>query len=159
MMTVVAAVIQLDSRILICQRRRDMQFPLKWEFPGGKVEPGESLQAALVRELREELGVDATVGREIYRTKYQYPGRPEPIEVIFFSATIEKDLVGKQSEGARPRNFPSASVDPEAFEQVKWVFPAELTKYDFLEANSTLIAGLAKMAGLANGSLKIGDSE
>jgi len=153
MMTVVAAVLQQDSRILICQRRRDMQFPLKWEFPGGKVEPGESLQAALVRELGEELGVDATVGREIYRTKYQYPGRPEPIEVIFFSATLEKNFVGKQSKGAPPRNSPSGSVDPEAFEQVKWVFPAELTKYDFLEANSTLITGLA------NGSLKIDGSE
>ena len=153
MMTVVAAVLQQDSRILICQRRRDMQFPLKWEFPGGKVEPGESLQAALVRELGEELGVDATVGREIYRTKYQYPGRPEPIEVIFFSATLEKNFVGKQSKGAPPRNSPSGSVDPEAFEQVKWVFPAELTKCDFLEANSTLITGLA------NGSLKIDGSE
>ena len=153
MTTVVAAVIEQDSRILICQRRREMQFPLKWEFPGGKVELGESLQAALVRELREELGVDAVVGREIYRTKYQYPGRLEPVDVIFFSARIEKGQAGEESAGAPPHNFLGASVDQNAFEQVRWVLPAELFNYDFLEANADLIAGLA------NGSLNPADSE
>ncbi len=56
MKTVVAALILRDSRLLICQRKRGGTFPLKWEFPGGKVEPGEDLERALIRELAEELG-------------------------------------------------------------------------------------------------------
>ena len=57
MLTVVAALIESDGRVLVCQRRRGDRFALLWEFPGGKVEPGEELSAALARELREELGV------------------------------------------------------------------------------------------------------
>ncbi|HLX00414.1 MAG TPA: (deoxy)nucleoside triphosphate pyrophosphohydrolase [Candidatus Acidoferrales bacterium] len=147
MITVVAAVIERDSRILICQRRRDMQFPLKWEFPGGKVERGESLQTALVRELKEELGVDAVVGREIYRTSYQYPRRSEPIRLVFFLAKIDEVHAGQSLIDARAENILTMSAIDKAFEQVKWVSPAELVNYDFLEANAQLIAGLA------NGSL------
>lgn len=140
MTIVVAAVIEQNSRILVCQRRRDKPFPLKWEFPGGKVEPGESLEAALERELAEELDAHADIGREIYRVRYQYPGRPEPFELVFFSAKIGQIQFGAKATALR------------AFEQVIWVNPTELLKYDFLEANAELITQLA------NGSLLPGNA-
>ena len=62
-LVVAGLIIGADRRVLITQRRADQAFPLQWEFPGGKVEPGESPTAALARELREELGVEAHVGR------------------------------------------------------------------------------------------------
>src|ERR1700681_349797 len=80
---VVAAVIERDGRILIAQRKRTGQHPLKWEFPGGKVEPGEAPEAAVVRELEEELAIRARVEGEIARYEYQYPGR-WPILLMFY---------------------------------------------------------------------------
>ena len=62
---VVAAVMMRDGKILIGQRKRGGRHPLKWEFPGGKVEPGEDPRAALARELREELDVEAVIGEEM----------------------------------------------------------------------------------------------
>src|SRR6266481_10134598 len=83
MTTVVAAVIERDGLILIGQRLPGKQHPLKWEFPGGKVEPGEDPRDALARELAEELDIRPEIGPEIARYEYQYPGRP-PILLIFF---------------------------------------------------------------------------
>src|SRR5215468_8749864 len=73
--TVVAGLIQQGGRLLVCQRRRDGAFALKWEFPGGKVEPGETYENGLRRELREELGIEAHIGPEAYRTRHDYPGK------------------------------------------------------------------------------------
>jgi 8-oxo-dGTP diphosphatase len=72
MLTVVAALIESDGKLLVCQRRRGSMFELLWEFPGGKAEPGENLRSALLRELEEELGVRAKVGRELHRQVYTY---------------------------------------------------------------------------------------
>ncbi len=88
MTTVVAAIIVRESRVLICQRRRDKAFPLKWEFPGGKVESGESLKDALTREILEELGVGIEIGREVYRTQYRYAEMSAAIELQFYFAKI-----------------------------------------------------------------------
>ncbi len=123
--TVVAALIVRDSRLLICQRSRKGSFPLKWEFPGGKVEPGEDLHTALVRELHEELAIRATIGREIWRATYQYPGFAEPLLVVFHLADAGAQI---------------PKMDPESFEQIAWAAPAELAAYDFLPANAELIA-------------------
>ena len=71
MTTVVAAVIERDGRILIAQRKRTGEHPLKWEFPGGKVEPDETPEAAVVRELEEELAIRRAGGRRDWR--YEYP--------------------------------------------------------------------------------------
>ena len=84
MLTVVAALIEADGKLLVCQRKRGGAFELMWEFPGGKKKTGETLEAALARELREELGVTAKIGREVYRTRHQYAEMSEPIELIFF---------------------------------------------------------------------------
>lgn len=127
MTVVVAAVIERgDRRLLIGQRRRSDTSPLKWEFPGGKVQNGEAPDAALARELREELGVTLTKCVEIGRVRHQYPQVAEELEIRFFAAA-----------------FAEPEVEPTSFEQVAWVLPRELGEYDFLAANARLIAELA----------------
>ncbi len=69
---VVVALILRGQEVLICQRRSDQPMALKWEFPGGKMEPGESAEEALARELDEELGIDAKIGARITRMRHTY---------------------------------------------------------------------------------------
>jgi 8-oxo-dGTP diphosphatase len=121
--TVVAAVIERDGRVLIAQRNNSGQHPLKWEFPGGKVESGESPEAAAIRELEEELGIQARIDREIGRYEYQYPGR-SPILLIFFRVV--------EYEG-EPRTLD--------FAQIRWESPERLRDYDFLEGDTDFIRG------------------
>jgi 8-oxo-dGTP diphosphatase len=121
--TVVAAVIERDGRVLIAQRNNSGQHPLKWEFPGGKVESGESPEAATIRELEEELGIQARIDREIGRYEYQYPGR-SPILLIFFRVV--------EYEG-EPRTLD--------FAQIRWESPERLRDYDFLEGDTDFIRG------------------
>jgi 8-oxo-dGTP diphosphatase len=125
--TVVAAVIErADRRILIGQRRRTDSSPLKWEFPGGKMEKGENAEDALARELREELRATITKSAELGRVQHKYADRDEQFEIRFFAAAIE-----------------DFEVQPITFEQIAWVLPKELAQYDFLAANRHLIAELA----------------
>lgn len=127
MRVVVAAVIEReDRRLLIGQRRRDDTSPLKWEFPGGKVEEGERPQEALARELREELGVTLIRSVPIGSVKHQYAGQNEILEIQFYAAAI-----------AEP------DARPEKFERIAWVLPRQLGEYDFLAANAQLVANLA----------------
>jgi 8-oxo-dGTP diphosphatase len=125
-MTVVAAVIERgDRRILIGQRRRGDTSPLKWEFPGGKIEPDEEPEAALARELREELGATLVRCVEIVRV-HAYANSTNAVEIRFFAAEIAEE-----------------NIQPSCFEEVAWVLPRELGDYDFLDANRVLIAQLA----------------
>jgi 8-oxo-dGTP diphosphatase len=124
---VVAAVIErADKRLLIGQRRSTDTSPLKWEFPGGKVEESETPEAALARELREELGATLRRSVEIARVKHTYATYANELEIRFFAVELETDaVVGK------------------SFERIAWVLPRELSGYDFLAANGQLIADLA----------------
>lgn len=127
MKTVVAAVIERnDRRLLIGQRRRGDTSPLKWEFPGGKVEKGETPEDALARELKEELGATLQRCIPIGRVVHKYAETPDQLEILFFAASI--------SEG---------ELTPRRFEKTAWVLPKELGAYDFLAANSGLVANLA----------------
>ncbi|MHB8756321.1 MAG: (deoxy)nucleoside triphosphate pyrophosphohydrolase [Candidatus Acidiferrales bacterium] len=126
-MLVVAAVIVRDGRVLACQRSSSSKFPLKWEFPGGKVHDGESSQAALVRELHEELRVSATIGAEIHRTRHSYAEMREPVDVIFFEAAIA-----------------SGEIDNRVFERIEWIEPRKLPRMDFLDADRELVLKLAR---------------
>jgi 8-oxo-dGTP diphosphatase len=124
---IVAAVIERgDRRILIGQRRKGDTSPLKWEFPGGKVEEGETPEAALARELREELSVTMEKCVEMGRTRHKYAASPEELEIRFYAASIKE-----------------SKITPNEFEQIAWALPRELGSYDFLAANSQLIAQLA----------------
>ena len=127
MRTVVAALITRNSKLLVCQRKRGDSNALKWEFPGGKVEEGESAAEALVRELREELGVTATIGAEVYRTRHRYKELSGDLVLIFFWATIEVSALLQNFE----------------FERFEWAGPTVLRKYDFLPADKELIDLLA----------------
>src|ERR1700755_3000187 len=86
MLQVVAGIIERESRILICRRTAEQSHPLKWEFPGGKVERGETIPQALARELEEELGLTGVQCEEITRYEYTYPGK-YPIRLIFLRVT------------------------------------------------------------------------
>ena len=127
MITVVAAIIErADRRLLIGQRRRSDSSPLKWEFPGGKVEAGETLESALRRELREELGIDSQVGEEVAPISHNYPNGSS-VELHFF-------LIASYRGELRNR----------VFADVRWVGLRELKNYDFLEADRELVSNLAK---------------
>jgi 8-oxo-dGTP diphosphatase len=114
-----------DRELFICQRHAGQPMGLKWEFPGGKVEPGETSEQALARELSEELGIDATIGDRITTVRHTYRNG-SAIEIEFF-------LV---------REFQGELVN-RIFQQMLWSPVVRLPDYDFLAADLTLIRDLA----------------
>lgn len=124
--TVAAALIERDGRLLICRRRAGDRHGLKWEFPGGKVEPDESPEHALARELQEELGILPHSVEEIERYDYDYPGGP-CVRLIFYRV---RQFTGE------PRNL--------AFEEIRWEQPRRLPEYDFLEGDLDFVRRLAR---------------
>jgi 8-oxo-dGTP diphosphatase len=121
---VAAAVIERDGCILIGQRKRGSKHSLKWEFPGGKLEPGETPRAALERELREELAIQAVIGEELDSYNIQYPGGT--LTRLFFFRVTEFS--------GEPQNLD--------FEQIVWERPSLLSTYDFLEGDLAFIGKL-----------------
>ena len=126
MKQVVAALILKDGKLLVCQRTRHQTMPLKWEFPGGKIEEGEQPRDALRRELDEELGIDARIGEEVARIRHEYKGGGA-VELRFF---VVHDYKGE--------------IENRIFRDVRWAKRSELPKYDFLEADLELVRGLAR---------------
>ncbi|MGD0907979.1 MAG: (deoxy)nucleoside triphosphate pyrophosphohydrolase [Candidatus Acidiferrales bacterium] len=127
MTTVAAALITRDSKLLICQRRHDDTHPLQWEFPGGKVEPGETPMQALERELREELGIDAIIGKELFRARHRYRDSETELVLIFFRAEVDS----------------ASDLQNLVFERFEWTDLQSLLRYRFLAADNELIALLA----------------
>lgn len=124
MKRVVAALIVKNGKLLVCQRTRHQTMPLKWEFPGGKIEEGEQPRYALRRELEEELGILATVGDEVKRIQHEYPNGGM-VELRFFVV----------------REY-QREIENRIFRDIQWAEPKELPKYDFLEADLTLVQDL-----------------
>ena len=126
MKLVVAALIVKDSKVLVCQRTRHQTMPLKWEFPGGKVEPNEQPVDALRRELEEELGIRARIGPQAAVIRHTYKDGTA-VELRFYLVT--------QFDG---------EIENRIFREVRWVGPEELPTYDFLEADITLVRDIAQ---------------
>ncbi len=121
-----AGIIYRGGRVLVGQRRKADRHSLKWEFPGGKVEPGETPQEALVRELREELRIEAEVGTELARYEYDYPSGSR-VHLLFFSvSTFQGEPEGR------------------VFEQICWTDLHNLPKLDFLEGDFDFVRRLAR---------------
>jgi 8-oxo-dGTP diphosphatase len=111
--------------ILICQRTQHQSMPLKWEFPGGKIEPGEQPRDALRRELEEELGIEATIGDEVARIRHDYT-RDSSVELRFYLITTF-----------------AGELENRIFKQIVWAKPEELRGFDFLEADVPLVKRIA----------------
>jgi 8-oxo-dGTP diphosphatase len=127
MLIVVAGLIKAEGKVLVCQRRRGDTFELMWEFPGGKLQMGETPAEGLARELLEELGVEARVGEEVFRTRHRYAGMSEEIELIFFAAAVEPTAI---------RNI--------VFESMKWRAPETLSDLNFLPADREFVGKLGR---------------
>jgi 8-oxo-dGTP diphosphatase len=125
MKRVVAALITKKGKLLVCQRTRHQTMPLKWEFPGGKIEEREQPRDALYRELEEELGILATIGDEVARIRHEYPNGGM-VELRFF---VVREYQGE--------------IENRIFKDIQWAQPGDLPKYDFLEADLTLVRDLA----------------
>lgn len=125
MKLVVAALILRETQVLVCQRTKHQTMPLKWEFPGGKIEPGEQPTDGLRRELEEELGILARIGDEVARIQHAYKNG-DAVELRFFSV--------REFEG---------EVENRIFAAVQWAERARLRDYDFLEADQELVRQIA----------------
>ncbi len=123
---VVAAVLQQDSRVLICQRRDDQPFARQWEFPGGKIEPGETPVEALRREIEEELGITAEIGAELATVRHQY-AEGLFVELHFFAV----------------RSY-TGQVTNRIFHTMRWEERATLHAEDFLEADRGVVEQLRR---------------
>lgn len=125
MKRVVAALIVKDGQVLICQRTPQQAMPLKWEFPGGKIEPGEAEEAALRRELEEELGIEAAIGPKVTTIRHNYPNGGV-VELTFF---VVEEFAGE--------------IENRIFQDVQWARKEALSAYDFLEADVALVKDIA----------------
>lgn len=123
MKQVTAAVIEKNGKILLAQRRQGDALGGKWEFPGGKLEPGETPEQCLRRELREEFGVDTRIGAFVCSSKFEY--KHFPVELLVYRA---EHLFGEFKLNEHDR--------------IEWVAPADLSKYDLSSADIPVAAVL-----------------
>ena len=125
---ITAAIIRQEQQYLICQRAHDDELPLLWEFPGGKLEPGETLEECIIRECQEELGVDIRICGKFGRTSYPY--KQWELVFTFFVAEIAAGT-------------PVTTVH----EQIRWVSAAELKDYTFCPADVEIVEKLSNLWG------------
>lgn len=122
---VAAALILRGDEVLICQRRPDQPLALKWEFPGGKMEPGESPEQALRRELQEELGIEAVISTRIAHVRHHYRSGGA-VDLQFF---VVYEFAGE--------------ITNIIFHEIRWCPLRNLPQYDFLAADRNLVRDLA----------------
>ena len=124
---VVAAVIEDDDRFLLTRRQAGVHLAGMWEFPGGKIDPGETDRGALARELREELDVDVEVGERMFQTRHAYADRT--VELSFYRCSLR------------------SAPQPLLGQEMRWVPRAELALLGFPPADTELIAMLTRAGG------------
>lgn len=117
---VVAALIWDKNRFLICQRPKDKGCALLWEFVGGKVEPGESHEQALIRECREELGIQVSVGNEFMDVTHEYPDAV--VHLTLYEATIVSGIPQRLEH-----------------QDFQWILPDEISQYPFCPADKAIL--------------------
>jgi 8-oxo-dGTP diphosphatase len=118
---VTCAIIERKGLVLAAQRSASMSMPLKWEFPGGKVNPGEGYEECLLRELSEELGISAVIGRALVPTTHHYPA---------FTITLYPFVCSMRTE--------KLSLNEHA--AIRWVHPTELRSLDWAEADIPIVS-------------------
>ncbi len=124
--TVVAALLRDDSgRFLIGQRPAEKARGLLWEFVGGKTEPGETKEQALIRECREELGVEITVGDLFFEVSHEYPDLT--VHLYLYEASIRSGVLQKLEHHA-----------------LAWIVPSEIDRYEFCPADETILTEIRK---------------
>ena len=138
-LVVTAALIEKDGRILIARRKQGWRFAGKWEFPGGKIEPDETPEECLRRELREELDIEAKIGEFFCSSTYQYS-----------HATVQL-LVYRAYHVAGEYTLHD-------HQEIRWVLPNELVQYDFPEADQLVIEKLINEKSLSGFSRFSGSS-
>ena len=116
---VVAAIIKKDNLYLVAQRNRDKHMGLKWEFPGGKVDPGETLQEALVREIYEELNIDINIHEKLAEERY----KDNEINIIlhYFLCTIKNGVISLNEH-----------------EAMEWADKENFNQYDFVKGDGNI---------------------
>jgi mutator protein MutT len=129
---VAIGVVIRDGRILICQRKAEDSFGGLWEFPGGKREEGESLEACLGREMMEELAIEVKIGKKLTSIEHQYPRS---------QITLHPFLC--EHAGGEPKLIEC--------QQFKWVLAGELREHRFPPANESLVTEIIREAGEARG--------
>ncbi|WP_164112394.1 MULTISPECIES: (deoxy)nucleoside triphosphate pyrophosphohydrolase [Sphingobacterium] len=120
MLHVTCAIIVHKSKVLICQRSASMKLPLKWEFPGGKLEKDESLEDGLRREVREELGVNIGIDQALTPVEHHYP----TFSICLYPFVCE---------------LKSGTVQATEHVQAIWVEAAEMLRYDWAEADIPIV--------------------
>ena len=121
---VVAALIWGNDKFMICQRPANKARALLWEFVGGKVEPGETKEHALVRECQEELAITLSVGSVFAEVLHEYPDIT--VHLTFFNAAIAEGTPQKLEHN-----------------DIRWITPAEISYYDFCPADEVMLAAIA----------------
>jgi len=117
---VTAAVIEKDGKILIAQRRKGSTLGGRWEFPGGKIEPGETAEECLKRELKEEFDIETEIGKFIIASRFRYC--MVPIELLAYRV-----------------RYLSGDFKVREHDQIRWVSPSELKLYNFMPADKPIV--------------------
>lgn len=120
MLKVTCAIIRNNGKILICQRSEKMKLPLKWEFPGGKIEKNETKEQCLIREIKEELGLKITVEKELNTVEHYYPDFG--IYLYPFVCVLE-----------------GGSLNLSEHKNAIWVSIEKLTEYDWADADIPIV--------------------
>jgi len=120
MLEVSCAIIEYKEKVLICQRSSSMELPLKWEFPGGKLENNESKETCLIREIKEELGLTISIKKEIQTVIHEYPSFK--VKLYAFICNIESGFIIKKEHC-----------------KIAWVTKSELLNYYLAEADIPVV--------------------